>query len=299
MNGVIFNIQRFSVHDGPGIRTNLFLKGCPLRCVWCHNPEGLSVRPDLSYIDAKCIGCGACAGVCPNGVHVFEGERHLLRREVCVSCGKCAENCAYGALEIMGKTYAPEEAVRLALRDKPFFGSEGGVTLTGGEPMAQAEFAAEVAQMLCKQGISVCMETSGYAKREDYAKILPYIDRFLFDIKETDEARHRQFTGVSMEKIHDNLDFLDENGAKIVLRCPIILNVNLRESHFEAIAELANAHKNVLEIDMEPYHPLGLGKAKHIGAELRYANENPLDKSDVEPYLEKMRQKTAVPILME
>lgn len=299
LEGIIFNFQRFSIHDGPGIRTNIFFKGCPLRCVWCHNPEGLSARPEISFLAYRCVGCEACVHACTQGVHSFQDAKHELDRTRCVGCGACEAACAYGALEIQGKRYSIEEAVSIAKRDLLFYGKKGGVTLTGGEPMMQPDFSVELARRLHSEGIGVCIETCGFAKCSDYKRSLPYIDRFLFDIKETDEANHRKYVGASMKQIRDNLQALDESGANIVLRCPIIPDINFREEHFQAIAALAERMQNVREIDLEPYHPMGIRKGEQIGKEVPYQRKKTLEREELEPWRQRMTTWTSVPVILQ
>ena len=296
--GIIFNFQRFSVHDGPGIRTNIFFKGCPLHCAWCHNPEGLSDHPEISYLAHRCIGCGACVSACTYGVHSFRDTAHEIDRTRCVGCGACEMACAYGALELQGKRYTIEETVSIAKRDLLFYGEKGGVTLTGGEPMMQPEFAVALAKQLHSEGIGVCVETSGFANRFGYEQILPYIDRFLFDIKETDEENHKRYTGVGMETIRENLQCLDANGANIVLRCPMIPDVNFREDHFRKISELAERMQHVCEIDLVPYHPLGMRKGERIGKVMPYQRKDPLEWEALETCQQAMTTWTKTPVVI-
>ena len=298
MKGNIFNIQRFSIHDGPSIRTAVFFKGCPLRCAWCHNPEGLTSGPVLSCLTGRCIGCCACEAVCDEEVHSFAGGRHTLNRDKCISCGKCAEVCPAGALEIVGREYTVDEVVEAALRDRLFYRDGGGVTLTGGEPLMQGAFAVTVAQIISEKGISVCVETSGYAESQVVRDIAPYVDIFLFDIKETDEARHKEFTGVGLERIHSNLRLMDDMGKRIILRCPMIPGVNDREAHFEAIADIANSLKHIIEIKLEPYHPMGIEKSRRIGGEAAYRNEAFMEQAEAEVWREYLAGKTDVPVII-
>ncbi|MEA4822603.1 MAG: glycyl-radical enzyme activating protein [Clostridiaceae bacterium] len=264
--GIITNIQKFSIQDGPGIRTTVFLKGCPLHCLWCHNPEGLEVLPELAYRAAQCIGCGHCTAVCPKGCHTFNAEGlHRFDRTNCVRCGKCADACV-GALELMGCEMTADEVLRVVLQDKVFYdNSGGGMTLSGGEPMFRFPFTLELARRAKEEGLHVCIETSGEANAASYAAIAPYIDIFLWDYKETDPALHKRFTGRDNTRILDNLARLGAAGASIVLRCPIIPGCNDRDEHFAGIARTAEANPGVYEVNVEPYHPLGKSKAEALG----------------------------------
>jgi len=298
MKGTVFNIQRFSIHDGPSIRTAVFFKGCPLRCAWCHNPEGLSAAPVLSLCADKCIGCRACEAVCARGVHSFSDGAHAAERTQCIGCGACAESCPSGALEIYGKEYTVDEIVKAVIRDKPFYRDGGGATLTGGEPLAQGEFAVALAKALKENGVGVCVETSGYAKQTVIQDIAPYTDLFLFDIKETDEERHLRCTGVGVEKIYKNLYRLNELGANIILRCPIIPGVNNRAEHFDGIAALASGLNGVKEIHLEPYHPMGIEKNLRIGRKAAYENTVFMDPDEIAGWSDYLKKRTEIPVFV-
>lgn len=293
---IVFNIQRFSVNDGPGIRTNVFLKGCMLDCVWCHNPESKSPRPVLSLTEKLCIGCGACAHVCPKGLHTLENSVHTIDRANCIGCGACVEDCG-GALELLGKEMTVDEILAEVLRDKPFYEtSGGGMTVTGGDPLYRASFTKELLRAAKEAGLHTCIETSGYAKWEVLAELIPYTDLFLWDVKETDSVLHKRFTGVENTLILENLHKLDAAGASIVLRCPLIPGYNAREEHLSAIAELANSLANVIRIDVEPYHPLGKGKCESVGLEYPMGDLGMPAESTVQSWISAIAAKTDVPV---
>lgn len=265
MKGLIFNIQKFCIGDGPGIRTTVFLKGCPLRCAWCHNPESHSYCSEVLFDSAKCVGCQSCNLACKNEAHRFENS-HEIDRTKCIGCGKCAEVCPVGALELTGREVTVEEIMEEVMKDKNFYTySGGGLTLSGGEPLAQFRFAYELLKAAKQNGLHTCIETSGFVETEKIEKIADYIDIFLFDWKVTDEQLHKQYTGASNKLILDNLRRIDALGEKIILRCPIIPGVNDTLEHFSGIANIANSLKHVLQIEIEPYHSLGTVKYQKLG----------------------------------
>lgn len=264
--GRVFDIQRFCIHDGPGIRTTVFLKGCPLKCRWCHNPEGISAAPVLSFVAARCIGCGACSRVCPNGVHVMEKCEHKLLRRKCTACGKCAKECPSGALELVGREMTVDEVMKVVIRDEPFYKtSGGGMTLSGGEPTLQMDFSVSLCEAAKARGIHCCIETCGFGERFDLQRLAKVVDLFLFDIKETDPARHTEYTGVSNETILKNLKLLHGLGAAIVLRLPLVPGLNDRPEHIGAVERLAASLPGLRGIERIPYHPMGLSKLARFG----------------------------------
>ena len=261
MKRLVFDIQRFCVNDGPGIRTTIFLKGCNLNCIWCHNPESKSIKKELMFHPNKCIGCLKCTSVCD--LHHIEEGIHEIDRQKCIGCGLCVNECV-GALEFCGKEMKVEEIIEIALKDKDFYlNSGGGITISGGEPLLNIEFTKELLMEAKKYSLHTAIETCGYASWDDILKIIPYVDLFLWDIKETNTNLHKKYTGVNNELIIENLFKLNELGKEIVLRCPIIPSLNDREEHFKMIGELAEKLSNVIRVEVEPYH--NLGKSKSIG----------------------------------
>jgi len=296
--GVIFNIQKFCVNDGPGIRTTVFFKGCPLRCIWCHNPESNQAKKEIFFDAKKCIGCGACLKTCEKCLHQIgsEGE-HLYDRGQCVACGVCAENCVAGALEQVGEDKTVEEILAEVKKDEVFYQtSGGGMTVSGGEPLAQFAFVKELLKRAKEEGLHTCMETCGYTTEEKIREIAPLVDLFLFDYKETDAKRHEEYTGVSNEQILKNLFLLDELGVKTILRCPIIPTLNDRDDHFAGIAATANQLKNVQEIHIEPYHPLGSGKSEMLGKEYRLKGLTFPEESTVTEWIAKIQAQTEITV---
>lgn len=280
LTGVVFGIQRFSIHDGPGIRTTVFLKGCNVNCRWCHNPEGICRQPIIGYTAAKCVGCGSCAGACPNGCHSVSNGEHHFDRSACVACGKCVQACPAHALELFGKRMTADEVMKVIVKDRKYYRKDGGVTLSGGEALLQKDFALELLRRCRAEGIPCALETNGIHRFETLWEVMPYVDLFLLDYKATDPKTHREYVGCSNEPVLQNLQKLLENGAKVLLRCPIIPGVNDNTAHFDAIADLTRRFPALLGAEILPYHKLGVSKAKRIDAYYQEFETVPTSVSD-------------------
>jgi len=279
--GTVFNIQRFSLHDGPGIRTTVFLKGCPLRCRWCHNPESLSPKPQLSLMASRCMGCGRCREVCPQGVHQ---EGKMPNYAACIACGACAEACPTTALELLGKTMTAEEVLTEVVKDKAFYArSGGGLTLSGGEPAMQPEFALEVLKGARAAGVHTAIETAGHIDWKVYESFLPYLDMVLFDIKHMDPQKHKELTGQDNLKIHSNLRQLtaDDKTVEVIVRTPVIPGCNDDPSSFEALAAFLHSLDRTPTVNVLPYNPLAGSKHPRLGME--YSLEGTQEADGVSP----------------
>lgn len=262
----VTEIQRFCMHDGPGVRTTVFVKGCPLRCAWCHNPETQKSGAELLFYQNKCILCGACAAVCAHGVHRLAG-RHTLERAGCAACGRCAGLCPTGALALCGSELSVQRILSTVERDMAFYGEDGGITLSGGEPLAQPEGALALLRACKERGLHTAVETCGYAPVEALYALLPFVDLFLWDIKDTNDARHKRYTGVSNERILANLRAIDARGAKTRIRCILVNGVNTDIAHYQSVAGIASSLSNCEGVELLPYHAYAGTKATFIGAE--------------------------------
>lgn len=263
----IFDIQRFSIHDGPGIRTTVFFKGCPLRCVWCHNPESQQEAPQLSFSPGQCLHCRACYGACPQAAHYDDDDdEHAINRELCAHCGSCANECYTGALELIGREAPIGEILDEALRDRAFYESSGGgLTLSGGEPLSQPEAASALLAAARQEGLHTAVETCGYVESEVFARVAPQVDLFLYDLKETNDTRHRWYTGVGLDLILDNLYQLHDSGAAILLRLPLVPGLNGRRGHFTEVARIVAALPKLAGVEALGYHGLGVAKLERLG----------------------------------
>jgi len=296
VKGTITDIQRFSIHDGPGIRTTVFLKGCNMRCFWCHNPETLGAAPELQFFPSKCIGCGACLETCPREAHQVVDSEHVLLRERCVACGQCAETCYAEALVMAGREATASEVMEQVLRDKPFYdNSGGGMTLSGGEPLFQIEFSLELLRIAKAEGLHTAVETNAAWPWERVAQILPSTDLVMMDIKALDAAKHREATGIANALILENARRLSREARSLLVRTPVIPGFNDTEEDIGAIAELAAGFPNLVAYELLPYHPLGEGKYKSLGMPYRAAGLKTPDKAEVE-YLRKSAARCGIPV---
>ena len=263
MTGTVFDIQRFCVHDGPGIRTTVFLKGCPLRCRWCHNPEGLRSEPQVQFLKQECVGCMRCGG------------QRILDN---------APQCPTGALKQVGRAYGVKELLKEVLKDREFYGCDGGVTFSGGECLMQAEFVAEMLKCAKGEGLTTAVDTCGFVPWKHIEKTILFCDTYLYDVKCADPELHLEFTGQSNTLILDNLRKLSASGGNIWIRIPVIPGFNDRDAEMQAIADIVNALPGVQKVTLMPYHTLGKSKYETLGLEPQYHTQIVIAKSDMERF---------------
>jgi len=299
LTGRIFNIQHFCVDDGPGIRTTVFLKGCPLRCAWCHNPESYREQTEILLRADRCAVCGKCESVCPKGAHDLRTGEHRYDRTRCTACGTCVLQCPTGALEKAGKDCTVSEVLAELCTDCVFYEtSGGGITLSGGEPTAQPAFVEMLLSACKEEGLHTALETCGYCSSEVMERLIPLTDLFLLDWKITDEAEHKRYTGVSNRQIRENLALLCERGAAVVLRCPLIPGVNMYKAHYDGIAALEQQYRNIQQIDLEPYHPMGLWKTRALGRVAEYTEQEFLPFAVAEEVRAYLAPRVSVPVFI-
>jgi pyruvate formate lyase activating enzyme len=285
---LIFNVQKYNMYDGPGIRTLVFFKGCPLRCKWCANPEGLEKKYQVLYKRNSCIDCGACVSVCPVGIHsISKQNRHEVNRSIeCTGCRKCQEVCTQAALSIVGEVKTISELMEIIEQDREFYTvSGGGVTLGGGEVTMQSEFAANLL-MVCKQeGINTAIETCGYAKLDAMLQMAEFTDLFLYDIKHIDPERHYKLTGVHNERILENLKELLHRRYNVKIRMPLLKGINDSQEEIERVIAFLmpfRDYKNFKGIDLLPYHKLGVNKYTQLGKEYPIEGDPSLTDEDLD-----------------
>ncbi len=262
----IFDIKRFSIHDGPGIRTTVFLKGCPLACEWCHNPESQKFTPELILKLDRCLGCGACVEICPEEAITMVDGKSLTNWDRCTHCGDCVAVCYTGARELAGEDVSVGEILEIVERDRVFYAeSGGGVTFSGGEPLSQPEFLEETLKACRNAGLHTALDTSGHASWEVVNRIRAYVDLFLYDVKFIDKDLHKKYTGVSNELILDNLQKLAEHGHKIHIRTPIIPEINDAPEHIQQLGEFVARLPGISRLDVLAYHEMASEKYRRLG----------------------------------
>lgn len=264
---LIFDVKKYAIHDGPGIRATIFLKGCPLRCAWCHNPESISSRVQKMYNADRCIGCRACIEVCPEEACTLTPDGIVTARERCTSCGKCADICPTRATEMSGRVATVDEIVEIVEKERVFFDqSGGGVTFSGGEPLLQSEFLIALLDELGSRSIHRTVDTTGFAKNEILLNVAKRTDLFLYDLKMMDSRRHKKWTGVENEQILKNLQLLAETGASIIIRIPLVKGVNDDDRNIlQTAAFVASLPGGKKKVNILPYHNIAASKYLKLG----------------------------------
>ena len=267
--GIVFNIQRYSVQDGPGIRTTVFLKGCPLFCSWCSNPESQDFEPEIMHRDSLCTICGLCIDACVEKAISVDDKGISIVRKLCTNCGNCVGVCTPGALKLLGETMSAREVFQQIRKDAEFYrNSGGGVTISGGEPLAQPDFVIALFKLCQDKGIDTCIETSGYASIKSLKKVLPYTSLVLFDVKLNDPVAHRKWTRRSNEGILRNLGIAVASGTPVIIRVPLIPGINDSDEELKNIARIAvDSLKKPRQVDLLPYHRFGIGKYQMLDRE--------------------------------
>ncbi len=286
--GEVFDIERYAIHDGPGIRSVVFMKGCPLRCLWCQNPEGQAKGRELMYFNNKCIGCKRCLAACSRKALTFDGEGLKVDKKLCVSCGCCEKVCCSQALKSVGKKMTVQQALKAVERDLSFYNNtEGGVTISGGEPLLQPEFVLELLKSCKGNYIHTALETCGFVKWEHLEKTLDYLDWLFFDLKAISPEKHQKLTGVSNEIILDNLQKLAGVRIPLVVRIPVVPGCNDDQREIGGIVKFVKEKvKNVNVIELMPYHTLGETKYKTLGMDYELKGLKPLVEEEVKPFKE-------------
>jgi pyruvate formate lyase activating enzyme len=269
--GVIFDIKRYAIHDGPGIRTTVFFKGCPLKCLWCHNPEGIAATKELMFFEYKCMHCQTCVRVCPTDLITFENNTQIINRQICNYCADCSSACPTEAIKLVGREVTVKELIKEVEKDTLYYdNSGGGVTFSGGEPLFQHQFLKEALMECKRRDLHTTLDTSGYASKEIFSSLVDYVDLFLYDLKLADDEEHKKYTGVSNKLIKDNLRMLiDEGrGKDIVLRFPVIPRITDTEKNVDGLVDFVSSLKGVYEINLLPYHDIS-EKYKRLGKEYK------------------------------
>jgi len=287
--GLVFNLMHFSLHDGPGIRTTVFLKGCPLRCRWCHNPESQSREPELIYFEERCIHCGDCVGVCPHGaLHLDKQLTHDPK--LCQHCGACVDACPSGARQLAGRRMTVPEVLAEVMKDQVFFDeSGGGVTVSGGEPLLQAGFVEALLAACKERRIRTVLDTCGFADPGVLRRVSEHVDLFFYDLKLMDSEKHLRFTGVKNELILQNLKMLAECGKSIVVRVPVIPGVNDDSENFDALSECLTSF-GLQDVDLLPYHSLGSDKYERLHMSHDMEGVEPPTDEEMETLAERLRR---------
>jgi pyruvate formate lyase activating enzyme len=277
MTGRIFDVKRYSIHDGPGIRTTVFFKGCPLHCLWCHNPEGIDFRPELMHSESRCAHCHACATACPRGAIAGNGASAVrIERDKCDLCGACAEACVYDAMQVVGREVSVAELLGEIERDRIFFEqSGGGATFSGGDPLSQPDFLEELLDALRSRGIPTAVDTSAFAPGELVDRIAAKAGLVLGDLKFVNDAKHREFTGVTNAPILENLKRLAEGPAEVWVRMPLLAGVNDGEEDIRAAVAFLGSLPKIRTVGLLPYHSGGFAKARRLGTEASFRTFEP------------------------
>jgi pyruvate formate lyase activating enzyme len=266
----VFDIRRYAIHDGPGIRTTVFLKGCALSCWWCHNPESQTSGPEIVWHEGRCIGCRACVEACPHGAIAWADGAPVTNRSRCEACGTCTHECYAEARQVAGRAMTVEQVLDAVERDRPFYEeSGGGVTLSGGEPLLQPAFAAGILRAARRRGLHTALDTCGHAPWESFELLRADVDLFLYDLKLVDAARHRRFTGVGNDRILSNLHRLSRLGHRIALRMPIVPGITDDAENVRAVCALAAGLPHLARVDLLPYHRIGVGKYLRLDRKYR------------------------------